>query len=685
MKPKKMKKIATKVTVKIALGLLAVFILLAVIIESCIKYDLVEREQDKLTLLATQNASIAREFMEAMLDKQTVLINTISNMNEMEDLEKTKMLKSIIADTKKEETDALSLFYIAEPDTFLAETPDGFAIFATEKGVMAEADMYQYINKELYEGVKKSKQMTVIDPFQKTIDGREYTVITVVRPILNKEGVFAGVVGSNIDVTLLNNADYNSGGFTTFMNQIICGHQSVITNSKNPEVIGKQFEEVSESKNTQKILDTAKAAEPLMFVDKNTDGKKYYKSYVPFYIKESSVVWLSGTSITKAEFDAQIIKQIAFIVLWLAAGLLVLAGISRYTIKKSLLPIQKLQRAVKELSQGNLHYELDYTSNDEFGALADSLRESSATLFNYVTDIDRAMSEMANGNFDLGASQPFVGDFMHIEESIDKFLHTMSTTLGQIKIAAEQVSYGSLHIADGAQSLAQSAVEQASSVVVLSTEMAGVSEKVKSNAGNAARANQLAGTVGGKIHMSSKQMVHMITAMSDIDRSSREIRNIIKIIEDISFQTNILALNVAVEAARAGEAGKGFAVVSNEVRKLATKSSEAVKQMDILITNSVDTVQNGVEIAHKTAESLSEVVTGAEEITMLIEEISNASAKQTVSIAQSTIGLDQISAVVQTNSAGSEEFTAASEELSGQADQMKLLVSQFRIKAIQKE
>lgn len=681
MKSQKTKKIASKVTGKIAIALMVVFVALALMIQNNLRTELVRREQEKLTLLANENASVAREFMESLSNKQTVLINTIANMGAIDDSQKLKTMEQIITMTKKEESNALSLFYIAEPNTFIHNSPKGFGIFATAAGTESKADMYQYVNKELYEQVKQAKTMAVVDPFMKTIDGTEYMVITVVQPIFNEENEFIGVVGSNIDTSLLNNADYNHGGFDTFSMQIICGHQTVITNSKTPEAIGKEYLSISDSQNAKKILDTAKSDIPLTFVDTDTNGTKYYKSYVPFYLKGSSVVWLSGTSITKAEFDAQIIKQVTMIVIMLFLALCLLTIVSYFLIKQSLRPIRKLEEAIKALSQGNLHYELSFQANDELGSLADSLRSSTATLYSYITDIDRAMSQMANGNFNLKAAQPFIGDFKNIEVSIDKFAETMSHTLMQIRDTAEQVSSGSTQVSQGAQELAQSATEQASAVESLSAEITTISAQIKSNAEHAENVNHLATAVGEKLGASNQQMTEMSAAMSDISKSSEEISKIIKTIEDIAFQTNILALNAAVEAARAGSGGKGFAVVADEVRSLATKSSEAAKQTSLLIEDSIGHVKLGVQLANDTATSLVGVVVGAGEITQSIAEISLASAAQTESISRITLGVEQISSVVQTTSATSEESAAASEELNSQADGMRTLVSNFQLKA----
>lgn len=679
MRKQRSKQIAFKVTTKIVIGLVAVFIALTAIVVNVTTRDLVQREEDRLILLATENARIARVFMESMLDKQSVIMNAVLNLNDVEDTQKIKTITGIISDTKIAEEHALSLFYIAEPNAFVADSPQGYSIFAAASGTYSDADMFKYINKNLYNEAKASKMLTIVDPSDKTIDGIQYKVLTVLLPVFNQQNEVVGMVGSNIDTATLNGASYDSGGYESFNTQIICGHQTIITNSLHPDQIGEKFGDVSDSTNTQLILGSAEGTSPLAFLDSNTSGIKSYKAYIPFYIKGSPVVWLSGTSINKAEFDKQIVKQVLFIGLWLTAALVALAALAYIRINKELHPIKKLEEAIRELSKGNLHYKLDFISDDELGSLADSFRESLNILCFYITDIDRAMSSMADGDFDLEPTKPFIGDFQKIEQSITRFITKFSGTITQIRIAAEQVSGGSDQVSDGAQCLSQSTAEQASVVEELLAELTEVSSHLKHNAEHAHNVNRLAEATGGKINTSSKQMNEMLSAIDAISSTSAQISRINKTIEDIAFQTNILALNAAVEAARAGAAGKGFAVVADEVRNLAIKSSEAAKQTNVLIASSVKSVENGVAIATETAKSLAEVVAGAEEITMLIAEISAATSEQSGSIAQINREVDQISSIVQTNSATSEESAAASEELNGQAAMLKTLVSQFKL------
>ena len=237
-------------------------------------------------------------------------------------------------------------------------------------------------------------------------------------------------------------------------------------------------------------------------------------------------------------------------------------------------PVREVSYAkTEQLSKGILNTNIEYEGKDEVGVMAESMRQSMKTLSMYIKDIDVALSTMSKGDFNISATEPFIGDFENIEKSFIKFSEErMSSTLDQINLASEQVANGSDQVSSGAQALAQGATEQAASVEDLSNIINTISEDISQNAKSTSEANELTEKTGQSIIESNEKMKEMTLAMTDISEKSNEISKIIKTIDDIAFQTNILALNAAVEAARAGTAGKGFAVVADEVRNLAQKS-----------------------------------------------------------------------------------------------------------------
>ncbi len=237
-------------------------------------------------------------------------------------------------------------------------------------------------------------------------------------------------------------------------------------------------------------------------------------------------------------------------------------------------------------------------------------------------------------------------------------------------------------MSSGAQGLSDGVKEQAAAIEQLAAAIESLSKDVAANANDAQSANVTVSEVGQYIEESNREMENLIHAMSDIRYSSDEIEKIVKTIEDIASQTNLLSLNASIEAARAGEAGKGFAVVANEIRKLATKSAEAVNQTTALIESSQKAVANGMEITDNTAKSLVAVVKGSEEVLSSMDKISNASQNQKVVLEQLTQNIDLISNVVQSNASSAQNSAMTSVELSSQSKRLHDLVNAFHLKQV---
>ena len=348
-------------------------------------------------------------------------------------------------------------------------------------------------------------------------------------------------------------------------------------------------------------------------------------------------------------------------------------------------PVGQLKRAAHNLVEGRLsEVQIDYQSKDELGELSDDMRGLVSVLINVIRDESFLLKEMANGNFAVHShcENSYIGDFMQLLLSMREINSKLSGTLFQISQASAEVASESELVASNAQTLAQGASEQAVSVEELSCTIGEISSQVDENAGNAEQANAEAAKVQASAQESSRYMADMLCAMEEIGGSSKEIIKIIKTIEDIAFQTNILALNAAVEAARAGAEGKGFSVVSREIRGLANQATAASKSTASLIENSFKTIENGKNIANKTADSLSEVVEGVERVTGSLNSITAASVRQAGAISQIMLNVNEISGVVQTNSATAEESAAASEELSSQALLLHHLSEQFKLKEL---
>lgn len=346
-------------------------------------------------------------------------------------------------------------------------------------------------------------------------------------------------------------------------------------------------------------------------------------------------------------------------------------------------PLKQITKRLVLLAQGDLHTPVpNIHTKDETGILADTAKTTVSEFSGVIRDIGNNLHELSNGNFTTDITHNYKGDMIPIKESILQIRNSLNNTLIEIDRSADLVSNNSDQVSLAAQSLAQGATEQASSIETLSSTINDISTKVKDSANNAINANEKAFHVNKVIEVGDKQFKELVNAMENIASSSKQIKNIIKTIDDIAFQTNILALNAAVEASHAGEAGKGFAVVADEVGSLANKSAKAAKNTTLLIENALKAIEDGTNIVNSTTDTLEKVVSNTKDITFEIENISNSSNEQSQAIGDATQGLEQISIVVQQNSETAQESAEASKELSGQAKALKNLVGKFKLRNI---
>lgn len=365
-------------------------------------------------------------------------------------------------------------------------------------------------------------------------------------------------------------------------------------------------------------------------------------------------------------------RIIFIVILIIAAFSLVVAVTLEVRITKSISkPLNELSDSAVQLSYGNLKARSNYISEDEIGVASAALNDSFASLQDVVSEVSQILEDISKGKCDHTEVRTYKGDFAPISKALNIILNNLNEIFTSINESAAQVESGSSEVANGAQALAQGATEQASSVEELSSQIEEVSKKVQENStGITAIASEM-NSATSQAETGNEQMNEMLTAMNNIATSSEEIGKIIKVIDNIAFQTNILALNASVEAARAGAAGKGFAVVAEEVRNLASRSADAAKQTSVLIASSTGKVQDGLTLADNTAKALSEIAESIQTINTKINDIENASTAQATAISQINLGVEQVSAVIQTNSATAQQSAAASEELSKQAENLK--------------
>ncbi len=329
---------------------------------------------------------------------------------------------------------------------------------------------------------------------------------------------------------------------------------------------------------------------------------------------------------------------------------------------------------------GDLQKKGDANKMDEFfQPMLQGVNEVIDAIVAPIGEIREKLETISKGDLTAYITGDYDGDHNILKTSLNETLDNLNEILIEVSSAANQMSVAASQVNESSQSISQGSVEQASSLEEITASMTQISSQVKQNADNANQANTLSISAREVAENGNGLMQNMINAMAEIDESAKSIQKIIRAIDEIAFQTNLLPLNAAVEAARAGVHGKGFAVVAEEVRNLAARSANAAKETTALIEGSALKVQAGLNLADETAQALNDIVVGVGKVTDLNGEIASASKEQSMGINQVNEGLIELDKTTQANTAGSEECAAAATELSGQAGQLLEMLKRFTL------
>ena len=558
---------------------------------------------------------------------------------------------------------------LLEPDAFSKENSNYSLRYDTDGDKFSMVPYEVYGTQDFYKQAQESKVASATLPMENADTGKASFYMTV--PILDGDR-FLGIVTTEISTEVFNELDMSTLGYENVFFDVL-DNQNNFVYSNNPDAKGKNLGDLIGQKYSDMLVEKMQSKEAFF----QRDSQVRY--YVPLQIE--GVDWWVQTAMTIPHFDQEK-NQLLFALILSEVIIFILVQIINFLrISNALKPLKKISEAGKEVAGGNFDVEIHYPQQDEIGELSRSISEVIGRSKKIVFDLRDRLDAMAGGNFTENLeSEEYVGDYAPLLESLKHIQEDMNKTLQEVHASSVQVLSSAEQVNTGAQSLSQGATEQASSIEELSANMQDISHSIQASTKTAGEAYKLQGEAGVAVLQSNEKMEEMRKAMDDITAKSNEISKIIKTIDDIAFQTNILSLNAAIEAARAGAAGKGFAVVADEVGNLAQKSAKAAQNTGLLIEETIEAVEKGAKITEETAESLNSVSKSTEEVNTLIEKISSASSKDLEGITSLNQGLQQISSVVQANSATAEQSAAASEELTGQANKMNELVERFQLK-----
>jgi methyl-accepting chemotaxis protein len=341
--------------------------------------------------------------------------------------------------------------------------------------------------------------------------------------------------------------------------------------------------------------------------------------------------------------------------------------------------IADINIVMNQMNAGDFNARVNADAAGDLLTMKNNINSSMDNIARAVTAISEVVAAQAMG--DLTKELPsgtFKGQLHDLKNAINYSSAKVKESVIQAVQASNIVSEASAQVSQGSSDLSGRVQEQAAALEQTSSTMNEMAAAVQANTANARKVANLAHQVQNQSNTGVAVMQQTIEAMQSIRESSHKISDIVTIIDGIAFQTNLLALNAAVEAARAGEHGRGFAVVASEVRALAGKSADAAKDIKGLISDSVNRIEAGTQLADKSGDMLNGITASVEQVASMIEEIANASNEQSTGINQVHRAMADIDKVTQENAALVEETTAAAESLSSEANNLRNNMAFFK-------
>ncbi|MEM6372165.1 MAG: methyl-accepting chemotaxis protein [Pseudomonadota bacterium] len=350
--------------------------------------------------------------------------------------------------------------------------------------------------------------------------------------------------------------------------------------------------------------------------------------------------------------------------------------VNEVVLDASFVPVRSLDGALERvILLGSDVTEIDKERRESREQMAKVAKEQGIV----VDALGSALKRLSQGNLENELTDAFPSDYQQLRTHFNVTVASLREAVGTVTQNVASIRNETVEITTAADDLSRRTERQAATLEQTAAALDELTTSVRSAADGADAASQMSADAQANAEQGGAIAHQAVQAMDEIKTSSQQISKITSVIDDIAFQTNLLALSAGVEAARAGEAGRGFAVVATEVRALAQRSSEAAREINALISASSDQVREGVDLVDRTGSALSAIVSSVSDISTRVSEIAISAREQSAGLNEINVAVNELDHVTQQNAAMFEETTAASHALTSETDALASAVSKFKL------
>lgn len=661
--------IVNQLQTKMGISVTIVMIVIAVITLLQVNNMAVTANDTQLRL-ESQSAALQLEKYFAPFERMTeqlsvnpeikALINTTGKGHSITLNSKYTSVLNNMLEMKKLDDANIQATWVADIDANVATMSDGYTTDAS----------FDVTTRPWFECTRTGTTV-MTDPYVDEATGQ--MVLSIATPMMNLMGSAVGIAGMDVSLesmmNLMDSYKIGDDGYVT----LLTGEGDFIFHPSK-ELISTNIQELNASAN---VIDAIQNKSEILLKYK-LGGENKFGYTTP--IGDTGFVALSCIP-SSQYYKAIVLTTIVLFTVFVIGFVFIIVNI-RKIAAKIVRPLLDLNDTATKLAEGDLDVTIDASSQDEVGELGRSIEKTVNRLkeyIDYIDEISEVLAAMANGKLAIQLKYAYVGEFQKVKEALIHISESMKDVMTNIAETANQVSVGSDDLAKAAQGLAEGSESQAAAIEELLATAVTVADQVEENKNDSEKSAMHTKEVTAMMEESRNQMDQMRDAMDKIRESSQKVVGIIKTIEDIADQTNLLSLNASIEAARAGEAGRGFAVVAGEIGNLANESARAVNTTRDLIGVSLSEIEKGNVLVKEVVDSLIRAVNKVDEVNEMIQKTAESAEVQMQSVNQIRDGVEEMSQSIQDNSAMAEETSATSEELAAQAVTLNELVQMFEL------